>query len=63
MKDYLGNDLQVGDEVVYVELGYRNFKKGKIARFTAKFVFIKEGKSMEIKQKPEQLIKIIKNEN
>lgn len=63
MKDYLGNDLQVGDEVVYVQLGYRNFQKAIISRFTDKFVFIKEGKSREIKQAPNQLIKIIKNEN
>jgi hypothetical protein len=60
MKDYLGNELNISDNVVYVELKYRNFDKAVISRFTEHYVFIKtrEGLGREIKQKPEQLIKI-----
>lgn len=38
--DYLGNLLHVGDSVVFMEINYRNFKKGKIISISAKKVSI-----------------------
>ncbi len=35
-KDFLGNELSVGDTVVFVQLGYRNLLKGKIKSLTAR---------------------------
>jgi peroxiredoxin len=64
MKDFLGNCLEVGDEVVFVQLGYRNLWKGTIAKITAKTILISHKKtntcSIETKQFPEQVIKIMK---
>ena len=37
-KDYLGNEIRVGDEVVYMQLNYRDFKKGIITKITEKCV-------------------------
>ena len=60
MRDYLGKELQIGDEVIYVELKYRNFDKAVIVRFTDHYVFIRVsgGEGREIKQKSTQLIKL-----
>jgi hypothetical protein len=41
--DLLGNEIKVGDTVVYVEKGYRNFEVGKIVRTTDKTVLINNG--------------------
>lgn len=64
MKDFLGNELVIGDEVVFVQLGYRNLFKGIIIKCTAKTILIKHKKtntcSTETKQFPEQVIKIMK---
>lgn len=61
-KDFLGNELQVGDDVILIEQGYRNFIKGKIVRETPFYFFIKyldyDKYREEIKQKGYQLIKI-----
>jgi phage gp45-like len=62
MKDFLGNDLKIGDDVVFVQLGYRNLLKGKIAKITEKTILIHHDKtntcSTKTKQFPEQVIKI-----
>jgi hypothetical protein len=60
MKDFLGKELQVGDKVVYITPGYRDYSTGTILRFTACYVFIETSTrwSEEIKQTPDQLIKI-----
>ena len=64
MEDFLGNKLEVGDPVVFITPGYRDFSKGKILRFTKCYVFIEKEKQSkfdkEIKQFPNQLIKINK---
>lgn len=31
-KDYLGNVLAVGDQVAFIERGYRNFVRGEITK-------------------------------
>lgn len=40
MKDFLGNELKVGDTIIFIEPNYRNFQKGKIFKITEKTVFI-----------------------
>lgn len=40
MKDYLGNELEVGDQVVFVRLNYRDLMKGTIIKLTPKMVRI-----------------------
>lgn len=63
MKDFLGRDLKVGDEVVFVQLDYRNLLKGKIKSMTAKTILIGHAKtnvcSKETKQTPAQVVKIM----
>lgn len=59
--DFLGNELQVGDDVVFVEPGYRHFLLGKIVKFTEKTVFIEYEKNnykYSIKQTANQLVKV-----
>ncbi len=38
--DFLGNEVNVGDEVVFVQKEYRNFWIGKISKMTDKTVLI-----------------------
>lgn len=64
-KDYIDQELSVGDHVIYVQLGYRNFVKGTITKITRCFVFLKQDgqneswrKDTEIKQGHSQVIKI-----
>lgn len=40
MKDFLGNELNVGDEVVSIELGYKSLYRTKIVKITAKTIFV-----------------------
>ena len=61
-KDFLGEEINVGDEVVFVQMQYRNFYQGKIVKITDKMLFIDHekdnlGKS-QTKQKHNQVIKI-----
>lgn len=62
MKDFLHNELQVGDTVVFVQLGYRNLLKGEIINITPKTILIKHEEtntcSTETKQTGSQVIKI-----
>ena len=62
MKDFLDNELNVGDEVVFVQLGYRNLLKGRIKSMTAKTLLISHAAtniySTETKQTPLQVVKI-----
>lgn len=60
MKDYLGNKLTVGDEVAYMQLGYRSLSKGFITRISEQTVWISYKISAtfkeSIKQSPNQVI-------
>ena len=60
--DYLGNELQVGDNVVFVQLGYRNFLVGTICKITKSTVLISHKATntyrRETKQTFNQVIKI-----
>ena len=61
--DYLGNEIEVGDYVIFVEKNYRNFKIGQIKRLTEQMVFVEyparwgNGKS-ELRQAFSQVVKI-----
>jgi hypothetical protein len=61
-KDYLGQEINVGDPVIFVQLNYRNFLKGTITKITEKTVLISHPKtntcSTETKQYPDQVINI-----
>lgn len=68
MKDFLGQDLAEGDNVIYVLQGYREFRVGTIKRFTPCFVIIEQQGttsrpvSNTIKQKPGQVVKVTKEQ-
>ena len=60
--DFLGNELNLHDEVVFIQLGYRNLLRGKIIKMTDKTCTIEHeptntGKTTT-KQVYNQLIKI-----
>lgn len=62
-KDFLGNEVKVGDIVITTELRYRNFIKCEVMKITNRMVFITrldaEGyKAREFKQFHDQTIKI-----
>lgn len=66
-KDFLGNEVSVGDIVITTELQYRNFMRCKVVRITDKMVFLKplkgqcvdqHNKTREFKQFHDQTIKI-----
>ena len=62
VKDYLGNVLSVGDEVVFVQQNYRNYLRGTITAFTPKFVRITwttGSDTQQILQTGSQLIKVV----
>lgn len=62
MKDFLGNELFVGDEIVFVQLSYRNLLKGIIKEITPKTILISHAETntcgIETKQFPDQVVKI-----
>jgi len=33
-KDFVGNNILIGDEVVFMQLGYRNLMKGVVVKLT-----------------------------
>ncbi len=59
MKDFLKQDLQVGDVVIYFSTSYREFKVNRIVKITECFVFIDEGYAWRkpFKQPGQQVIK------
>ncbi len=40
MKDFLDNDIQVGDKVAAIELGYKNLIKATVVKLTAKMIIV-----------------------
>lgn len=57
MKDFVGNKLNVGDDVVYLSHSRTSshFVKSKVERFTNKCVFMIDGKRKE----PDKVIKVL----
>lgn len=62
MRDFLGNELFVGDDVVMIRPQYRDLVKAKILRFSMKTVFLEYKHPSfgptEVKQTPDQLVKV-----
>lgn len=62
MADYFGKSLDVGDKVVFMQLGYRSLLVGEIVKVMDKMVLISHKKtnvcSSESKQYKCQVIKI-----
>jgi peroxiredoxin len=59
--DFLGKEINIGDNVVFVQLSYRNLLKGIITKITPKTLIISHGRtnvcSKETKQFHNQVIK------
>lgn len=60
MKDFLNRELNIGDHVICIEPGCKNYIMAEIFAFTPKFVRVKwgENKYEQQLQYPRQLIKI-----
>jgi len=62
VKDFLGNLIGVGDEVVFVQLGYRNLVRGTITKITPKTLTISHDKTnvggKQTKQFHDQVVRI-----
>ena len=60
MKDFLGQELALGDYVIYMKQHYREFGMGKIVKFTPQKVRIKWANSQwaELLQTADQLVKV-----
>jgi len=71
MKDYLGNEIEIGDNVVAIMPDYRMFVKGVVYQFTPQKVRIEyyynfsgnKQSSRTILQEPDQIICINKVRN
>jgi hypothetical protein len=61
-KDFLGNELNVGDEVAYFSPNYRTFTRGKITKISPKTLYIGTdiNRKGTFRQFHEQVIKIEK---
>jgi hypothetical protein len=59
-KDFLGKELSVGDDVVFMQIGYRNFLTGTIHKLNKVKATISHGDKKTI-QFYSQIIKITKN--
>ena len=61
-KDFLGNDINVGDALIYMVLGYRELKHSFIMKITRKCVFLHGGKRLDntklVRQEHHQVVKI-----
>lgn len=55
MKDFIGNELNVGSIIAFIEPGYRNLVKGTIIAVTAKRVKV-EIHNRQIWQKAQTII-------
>lgn len=65
MKDFLGNELEVGDQVITTDSDYKEFLLVTITRFTKCKVFVHwKGKKWgfdhdkELRRNPEQIVKV-----
>jgi uncharacterized phage-like protein YoqJ len=59
MKDFLGNELAVGNKVIYMQQGYREFRIGTIEKFTKHYVILEKDAPRQL---PSQLILFSKAE-
>lgn len=57
MKDFLGNELNVGDKVVYVRRNYRDLATGEVVSIGPKKVTITEKEFGQTYRFPSQVVK------
>lgn len=61
-KDFLDNELHVGDKVIFMQKNYRNFLIGIISRITPKTLIVEHAKtnvcSESTKQDHNQVVRI-----
>jgi intein-encoded DNA endonuclease-like protein len=59
-QDFLGQELKVGDYVIFMKQHYREFGMGKVIKFTPQKVRVKWGSNdwAEILQTADQLVKV-----
>lgn len=67
MKDFLGNELKVGDKVVFSHQSYRKLCRANISGFTKLYVNLEVindsdiyYRSSKVRQLPQQLMKVTK---
>ena len=62
--DFVGNEVEIGDEVVFMQIGYRSLKKGRIIKMTDQEVLLEHEQfnvgGTQTKQRYSQIVKIIK---
>lgn len=64
MKDFLGQEIKIGDEVIFIEKDYRNLKIGRIKSASDKMLVVEYERSYyghggtEMKQYHNQVVKI-----
>lgn len=67
MQDFLGNDLEVNDSVIFIAPGYRSLVLGRVVKLTEKSIriaymntwnFSKPGYRSELLQRPSQVTKV-----
>lgn len=67
MKDFLGRELEIGDSVIVIQPGYRDFVLARVIQFTPKQVRVSfmntwnygaSGYYTELLQPPSQLTKV-----
>lgn len=65
-RDFLGNELKVGDDVVFMLIGYRDLRRGTIVKMTPKKCRIKHSQTsmyhMETLQFYNQVVKVPSNQ-
>lgn len=59
MNDVFGNKLEIGTQVLFMQVGYRFFGVGKVVSITAKTCVV-EFEGQKVRQFPSQLINIDK---
>ena len=61
-QDFLGNEIEVGDDVVFVQLGYRNLLIGTITSISPKTLIVQHARTntgqVSTKQFHAQVIKV-----
>lgn len=64
MKDFVGQDLAVGDTVVYMQVGYRSLKTANVIKITPKMVILRRVGCSDpfynVKQYHSQVVKVPK---
>lgn len=61
MKDFIGNEVHVGDKVVCIEKDYKNLIPGEIVKLTPKAMKVKYGEGWRedvVLRYPDQVVKI-----